>query len=83
MESLFIVAPCVCGVCGCSWLCYTILSIRSSFALRKRELIDLHQFSSRWHVLINVVCLCLTVPWVDLQCAIVIFPVQTHVRFES
>ena len=71
------------GFCDWSWFCYTILSAPSSFALRKRELIDLYQFSSRWHVLINVLCLCPTVPWVDLQGVIVTFHVQTHLRFES
>ena len=37
--------------------------------------------SFRWHVTVNVLWLFLTVPWVGLQCVIVVFPDHNHLRF--
>ena len=39
--------------------------------------------SYRCIVTINVMCLFLTVPWVGLQCVIVVFPDHTHVLFDT
>ena len=62
-------------------LCYALLCVHSSFATilkRKRKLVALLLLSYRCIVTINVLWLLLTVPWVGLQYAIVIFPDHTH-----
>ena len=54
--------------------------IHFSFAIilkRKRKLVALLLLSYRCIVTINVLCLFLTVPWVGLQCVIVVFPDHT------
>ena len=64
--------------------CYALLCVRSSFAIilkRKRKLVGLLLLSYRCIVTINVLLLFLTVPWVGLQCMIVVFPDHTHLRF--
>ena len=48
---------------------------------RKRKLIALLLLSYRCTVTINVMWLFLAVPWVGLQCVIVVFPDHTHLRF--
>ena len=64
-----------------SLLCYALLCVHSSFAIilkRKRKLVALIKLSYRCIVTINVLRLFLTVPWVGLQCVIVVFPDHTH-----
>ena len=61
--------------------CYALLCVQSSFAIilkRKRKLVALLLLSYRCIVTINVLWLFLTVPWVRLQCVIVVFPDHTH-----
>ena len=67
---------------GCDWtlFCYAVLSILTIFAIiwmSYREMVAL-----RWLfwciVTIIVLWLFLTVPWVDLQCVLVVFPGHTH-----
>ena len=62
---------------------YTLLCALSSFAvilIRKRELVALISLSFRCLVRlsVNVLWLFLTVPWVGLQCVIVVFPDHAH-----
>ena len=47
----------------------------------KRELVALFYLSLWCLVTVNVVWLFLAVPWVDLQCVIVVFPDHTHLLF--
>ena len=49
---------------------------------RKRKLVALLLLSYRCIVSINVLWLFLTVPWVGLQCVIVVFPDHAHLLFE-
>ena len=58
----------------------------SSFAItltRKRELVALRLLSCGCLVIVNVLWLFLTVPWVGLQFVIVVFPDHTHLLFEN
>ena len=48
---------------------------------RKRELVALLQLYSCCLVTFNFLWLFLTVPWVSLQCVIVVFPKHTHSFF--
>ena len=69
------------GVLCLALFCYALLCVQSSFAAtlkRKRKLVALLLLSNRCIVTINVLWLFLTVPWVDLQCVIVVFPDHTH-----
>ena len=50
---------------------------------RKRKLVAMLLFPYRCIVTINVLWLLLTVPWVGLQGAIVIFPDQAHILFDN
>ena len=55
--------------------------VHSSFAIilkRKRKRVALLLLSYICIVTINVMWLFLTVPWVGLQCVIVVFPDHTH-----
>ena len=63
-----------------SLFCYALLCVHSSFALilKTRKLVVLLSLSYRCIVTINVQWLFLTVPWVGLQCVIVVFPDHTH-----
>ena len=64
-----------------SLFCYALLCVHSSFAFilkRKRKLVTLLVLYYRCMVTINVLWLFLTVPWVGLQCVVVIFPDHTH-----
>ena len=57
------------------------LYVHSSFAIilkRKRKLVALLLLVYRCLVIIHVLWLFLTVPWVGLQCAIVVFSDHTH-----
>ena len=62
-------------------MCYALLCVLSSFAIiskRKIELVSLLLLSYGYLVAVNAMWLFLTVPWVGLQCVIVVFPDQTH-----
>ena len=59
---------------------------KSSFAVifnRKRKLVALLLLSFRFTVTINVLCFFLTVPYVGLQCVIMVFPTRTHLLFSG
>ena len=76
--------PLLLGFLCLSLFCYALLCVHSSFAIilkRKRKLVDLLLLSYRCIVSITVLWLFLTVPWVGLQCVIVVFPDHTHLRF--
>ena len=67
------------GVCNCSMFCCTLLYVHSSFAIifmGKRELVALLNLSSCCLVMVG--WLFLAVPWVCLQCVIVVFSDHTH-----
>ena len=75
--------PLFVGVLCLYLFCYALLCVHSSFAIilkRKRKLVAL---SYRCIVTINVLWLFLTVPWVDLQCVIVVFPDHTHLLLDT
>ena len=64
--------------------CYALLCVHSSFEIilkRRRKLVTLLLLSYRCIVTINVLWLFLTVPWVGLQCAIVVFHEHTPYFF--
>ena len=66
------------GVLLClSLFCYALLQVHSSFAIvlmkGQRKLIALLSLSYRFIGTLNVLWLFLTVPWVGLQCLIVVF----------
>ena len=74
------------GVLCLSLFCYALLCVHSSFAIilkRKRKLVALLLLSYRCIVTINVLWLFLTVPWVGMQCVIVVFPDHTHLLFDN
>ena len=50
---------------------------------RKRKQVALLLLSYRCIVTINVLWLFLTMPWVGLQCVIVVFPDHTHLLFKE
>ena len=69
-----------------SLFCNALLCVHSSFAIileRKRKLVALLLLSYRCIVTINVLWPFLAVPWVGLQCVIVVFPDHTHLLFYS
>ena len=73
--------PMLVGVLCLYLFCYALLCVHSSFAMilkRKRKLVALLLLSYRCIVTINVLWLFLTMPWVGLQCMIVVFPDPTH-----
>ena len=64
-----------------SLLCYASLCVHSSIVIilkKKRKLVALQFLSYRYIFTINVLWLFITMPWVDLQCVIVVFPDHTH-----
>ena len=64
---------------------YALLCVLSSFAIilkRKREVVALLLLSYGCLVTVNVLRYFLTVPWVGLQCVIVVFSDHTHLLFE-
>ena len=76
--------PLFVGVLCLTLFYYALLCVLSSFAItlkRKRELVDLLSLSYGCHDTVNVLWLFLTVPWVRLQCVIVVFPDYTHLLF--
>ena len=75
---LFVGVQCLC------LFCYAILFVDSSFAIilkRTRKLVALLLLSYRCIVTINILWLSLTVPWVGLQCVIVVLTDHTHLLF--
>ena len=63
---------------------YALHCVLSSFAIilkRRRELVALLLLSYGCFVSVNGLWLFLTVPWVGLQCVIVVFPDHTHLSF--
>ena len=80
VVSLLIVDPIV-GFCICSLFCCSLLCVISSFTIilvGKRGLLALPCLSSCCLVIVIVLWLFLTVPWVGVQCVIVVFPDHTH-----
>ena len=79
--------PLFMGALRLSLFWYALLCVLSSFAIilkRKRELVALLlSMSYRCLVTLNILWLFLTVLWVNLQCAIVVFPDHTHLLFCS
>ena len=66
-----------------SLFCYALVFVYSSFAMilkRKRKLVVLLLMSYRSIITINEPWLFLTVPWVCLQCVVVVFPEYTYLR---
>ena len=55
----------------------SILVLQSS--RRERQMFSLPLLAFGWLVTVNVLWLFLTVPWVGLQCVIVVFPDYTQV----
>ena len=49
-----------------------------SLRKRKRELVILLKLSSCYLVTVSVLCLCFTVPWVCVQCTILVFVRHNH-----
>ena len=72
------------GVMCLYLFCNVLLYVHSSFAIilqRKRKLIAFRLLSYMCIVTIHVLWLFPTVPWVGLQCVIVVFPDHTHLLF--
>ena len=62
-------------------ICFALLYVHSYFAIilkRKRKLAALLLLSYRCLATVNVLQPLLTVPWVVLQCVVVVFPDHTH-----
>ena len=73
--------PLFIGVLCLSFVWYALLRVHSSFVIilkRKRKLVALLLVSYRCIATINVLWLFLAVPWVGLQCVIVVFSDHTH-----
>ena len=65
------------------WLCITMCPFYFAIILkRNRKLVALILLSYRFILTLNVLWLFLTVPWVGLQCVIVVFPDHTHLLFK-
>ena len=76
--------PLFVGVLCLSLFCWALLCFHSNFAIilkRKRKLAALLLLSYSCFVTINVLRLFLAVPWIDLQCVIVVIPDHTHLHF--
>ena len=85
VNLLLNVAPIV-GFYVCSMFCCVLLCVLSSFSIIlmvNRELVTLLCLSSWCLVIVIVLWLFLTVPWVDLQCVIVVFSEHTHLLFST
>ena len=77
--------PLFVGVLCLSLFWYALICVLSSFAIilkRKGELNALLLLSNGCLVNVNVLWLFLTVPWVGLQCVIVVFPDHTHLLLD-
>ena len=85
VDLLLNVLPLFVGVLCLSLLCYALLCVHSSIAIilkRKRELVSFLLLSYGCLVTVSALCLFITVPWVGLQCVIVVFPDHTHLLLE-
>ena len=74
--------PLFVGVLCWSLRCYAFLCVHSSFAIilkRKRKLVAMLLLPYICIGTINVLWLFHTVPWVGLQCVIVVFSDHTHI----
>ena len=75
------------GILCLSLICYALhalLYVNSSFAIilkRKGKLVALLVLSYICLVTVNVLWLFFMVPWVGLQCLILVFPDHTHLLF--
>ena len=68
---------------GLLWLIDCYVHFSSAIILKRNSmLVALLLLSYRCIVTINVLWLFLSVPWVCLQCVIVVFPDHTHYLFE-
>ena len=68
-----------------SLFCYALHCVHSSFAIilkRKRKVVALLLLTYRCIVTVKVMWLFLTVPWVGLQCVILVFPDHTQFLFK-
>ena len=68
---------------GCLLL-YVLLCVHSSVSIilkRKSELVAFLLLPYRCLGTVNVMCIFLMVPWVGLQCVIVVFPDHSHLLF--
>ena len=73
--------PLFVGVLCLSLFLYALLCVFSGFAIilkRKRELVPLLLLSYVCIVTVNGMWLFFTVPWIGLNCMIVVFPDYTH-----
>ena len=62
-----------------SLFCYAVVCVLFSFAIiLKRNLVALFLLSYGYLATVNVLLLFITVPWVVLQCTIVVFSDHTH-----
>ena len=68
------------GSCLCPLFCYALLCF-AIILKRKGKLVALLLLSRRCLANVNVLWLFLMVPWVGLQCMIVIFPGHTRLLF--
>ena len=76
--------PLFVGILCLSPFSYALLCVHSSFAIilkRKRKLVALLLLPYRCLVTVNVLRLFLTMPWVGLQCVIVVFFDHIHLLF--
>ena len=74
------------GVLCLSLFCYALLCVHSSFVIilkRERKLVALLLLSYICIVTVNVLWLSLTVPWVGLQCVIMVFSHHTHLLVKT
>ena len=62
-------------------LCFVMHYFFAIILERKRKLVVLQILSYRCIIIINVLWLFLRVPWIGLQCAIVVVPDHTHLHF--
>ena len=76
--------PLFVGVLCLYLFCYALLCVYSSFTIimkKKRKPVALLLLSYRCIVTIIVMSLFLTVPWIGLQCVVVVFSDHTHLLF--
>ena len=81
---MFNVLPIVCGFSVLSLFCYALLCVHFSFAIilkRKRKLVALLLLSYICIVTVKFLWLFLTVPWVGIQCVIVVLRDHAHLHF--
>ena len=73
------------GIMCLSLLCYTLLCVHSSSVIiltRKRKLIDFLLLAYICLVTVNILWFFLRVPWVGLQCVIVVYPDYSYSVFD-